>query len=290
MTILVCFISLLAIQGFAQTYEVEIIDVPGYPGIYLGNMNPRGEVAGFVCCPYQGFIWDGKQFVFFNVPGAEYTQADGVNEKGEATGTYLEAGSGLKPGFVRTRDGNFFSFSVAGSRYTGINTINPAGWMAGCFEEAGCVGDNCLHGFLLKDDTFFQLDVPEGVQTDAFDINARGDVVGVYRAPEAPNDIQHGFLFRSGTYHTIQYPGATWTHVGGISNCGEVVGSGSNEDEGWVEYFIFKVGVFKQISMPMEHKWIVWLSDINCRGEISGSYWDMDGARHGFILRPVHQE
>jgi hypothetical protein len=70
--------------------------------------------------------------------------------------------------------------------------------------------------------------VPGAVGTNPYDLNDRGQVVGIYSTtspnPAAAGDAR-GFLRDArGRYTTIQVPGATQTQARGINNLGQVVG------------------------------------------------------------------
>ena len=77
-------------------------------------------------------------------------------------------------------------------------------------------------GYIIDDGVFKPFMVPGSSFTAAWDVNPRGDVVGVY------NDARgaHGFVLIDDTkYVTIDVPDATATRVFGINARGDVVGS-----------------------------------------------------------------
>jgi len=69
--------------------------------------------------------------------------------------------------------------------------------------------------------SFTTVDYPGSASTQAFGINARGDIVGVY----VLGGVQHGFLLRDGEFTTIDYPQAVATDVRGIGPDGDIVGT-----------------------------------------------------------------
>lgn len=75
-------------------------------------------------------------------------------------------------------------------------------------------------GFVLEDGVFTPFVVPGSSLTAAWDVNALGEIVGVYRTSTA-----HGFLKRGDDYTTIDFPGASSTSAFGINARGDVVGS-----------------------------------------------------------------
>lgn len=273
--------------GLGQSYTVEFIEVPDSVSTGVFNLNNQGQLTGratsdAVPCSAssESFVWTKGQFYHFSFPGAFSTTADGINEKGEVTGSYKLEPPVYNPetgwcsttpnyGFVRYPDGTFLSVSVPNSRHTVLNKINPSGWMVGPFIEAECYNDpSCIHSFVWKGGTFIQLDVPGGVGTDATDINSRGDVVGVYRS----DGYQHGFLFSQGQYQSLQFPGSSWTWVTGINDHGDMVGSAGNPNEGWFAAFVIRRGDFVEITIPDFTNFWPW--GINNKGEIAGLVWE----------------
>jgi probable HAF family extracellular repeat protein len=77
-------------------------------------------------------------------------------------------------------------------------------------------------GYLLYGQTFTPFDVPGSTFTAAWDVNASGEVVGVYRDAR---DVAHGFLWSDLQFATINYPGAVTTRAFGINSRGTIVGS-----------------------------------------------------------------
>jgi probable HAF family extracellular repeat protein len=77
-------------------------------------------------------------------------------------------------------------------------------------------------GYLLYGDTFIPFDVPGSTFTAAWDVNAAGQVVGVYRDAAG---LAHGFLWSALQFEAINVPGAMATRVFGINSHGIVVGS-----------------------------------------------------------------
>src|SRR4030095_11285015 len=69
---------------------------------------------------------------------------------------------------------------------------------------------------------FSAVDFPDATFTQAFGINAAGEVVGVYRDATGK---QHGFLRSGETFTSIDFPGAAATDARGISPGGDIVGT-----------------------------------------------------------------
>ena len=75
-------------------------------------------------------------------------------------------------------------------------------------------------GYLIDNGVFTPLVVPNSILTAAWDMNPRGDVVGVFRSA----DGIHGFVLSDGNFTTLDFPGATVTRAFGINARGDVVG------------------------------------------------------------------
>ena len=76
-------------------------------------------------------------------------------------------------------------------------------------------------GYLISDGQFTPLLVPDSKFTAAWDMNARGDVVGVYQSQD---NRLHGFVRTEAGYTTLDFPNATATRTFGINDRGDVVG------------------------------------------------------------------
>ena len=76
-------------------------------------------------------------------------------------------------------------------------------------------------GYLIDRGVFMPLVVPHSIFTAAWDMNARGDVVGVYQSADGRF---HGFVLSDGNYTTLDFPLATATRAFGINARGDIVG------------------------------------------------------------------
>jgi hypothetical protein len=72
--------------------------------------------------------------------------------------------------------------------------------------------------------TFQEINVPGSTTTDAWGINAPGDVVGNYTV--GPQFL--GFLLQRGVFTTINVPGSTYTAAFSINSAGAIVGKYRN--------------------------------------------------------------
>lgn len=122
------------------------------------------------------------------------------------------------------------------------------------------------------------IDVPGAVVTQAFRMNARGDLVGNFQNSTGV----HGFLKRGNSYQTIDFPGAAATRARGINERGDIVGMYALG--GRAHGFVLRHGEFTTLDVPGAWQTVLW--DINANGVISGEYQAVaGGAWHAFVWR-----
>jgi len=83
---------------------------------------------------------------------------------------------------------------------------------------------NRTDGYIIDDGVFTPLVVPGStgsVGTQAWDVNARGDVAGFFSDQRGV----HGFVYTEDGFTTVDFPGATATRVFGINARGDLVGA-----------------------------------------------------------------
>lgn len=174
-------------------------------------------------------------------PDATTTYPRGINNSGEIVGWY-------NPGF--------HGFLADAGEFTAIKGT-PSGISAGGQIVGSYADRSGGHGFLFDEGVFSTINVPfpGAFNTEAQDINARGEIVGIYRDP---NLLEHGYLLSEGEFTTIDvpFPGAIETTVFGINARGQIVGAYS-EGNGWHAFFADKgnsgrgkTAAFSRIQLP----------------------------------------
>ncbi len=86
------------------------------------------------------------------------------------------------------------------------------------------------HGLVCpKTAECFSFDAPVAgtILTQADEINAHGQIVGVYIGAD---DVSHAFLMVGATFTSFDFPGAMQTSAYGINSAGQIVGKYSNPD------------------------------------------------------------
>jgi hypothetical protein len=212
----------------------------------------------------------GQEFISIDVPGAANgTYPFGVNGRGQVVGYYY-----IDPftahGFLRDTDGSLVTIDLPGAtRGTLPAAINARGDIAGSFYDA--VGGHAFIRTSGGDVTAF--DVPGARHTFAWDLNAKGDVVGYW----FDNVFTlHGFLRRAdGSLSTIDAPGAYGTQLFGINADGFIVGRAYTES-GAAAFVRSPDGSFSELSILGTPD--VFAYAINNHGTIGGTYgWPSAG-------------
>jgi hypothetical protein len=295
-------------------------DPPGSPG---------GAVHGFLRNRFGQFTQ-----IDFTEAGvtAVFTVAAGINSRGDIVGQYRLQGQNAneRHGFLRTRDGTFFTIDPPGSYFTNALGINRRGEIVGRFctgpvpaGNMACQG-NPHHGFLQRGAAFTTIDFPSPinfpnptnlpgtVRTDAWGINNRGEIVGGF---QDTNNKSHVFRLREGQFKTIDFPGAFDTAPdgtkGGINSRGDIVsyyctvqpcGDMMNrllppEQQFKTHYgFLLSGGEFTTTmdfpatTMGSFVGHVTANFGINARGDIVGTYNDAAGIAHGFLLKLEDRE
>jgi len=128
----------------------------------------------------------------------------------------------------------------------------------------------CMAGIAAGADyRYVTIDVPGAKSTQAYRINARGDIVGRFTDSTGDN----GFLLSAGTLYTIRIPGSVATYANGINDRGDIVGiyrTGPTSPHG----FLLQGSTLTTIDVPGASGTRAW--DINASGEVAGEYQDPD--------------
>ena len=185
-------------------------DPPGSVGTYVRGINASGWVSGFFsdASGYRhGFLYIGGKSLTIDFPGAEHTFGEGITPQGAVVGTYID-NQMIQHGFLCLHNFSCLSFEhppslefldglVANSSGTVAGTLHVPNFQT-TFRE-GYVG-NPISGI------FATFQYPGALQdTEAFGINASGEIVGSYLDT---NSINHAFLREpNGAISNVDPPG-----------------------------------------------------------------------------------
>jgi hypothetical protein len=132
--------------------------------------------------------------------------------------------------------------------------------------------------------TFTTIEYPGATLTQAWGINARGDIVGHYVL-----NGTHGFVLRDGVFTTIDYPLSVLTEVRGIGPDGDIVGTYRLPGQtGQIHGFVrSNDGEYRRVDSPTEQDRLNTIAQrILPDGTILGCHHgaDMMGSMEGIML------
>jgi len=198
------------------------------------NINDRGDIVGQMLDDNgfgHGFLVKDGVLTMLDFPGASETFALGINDSGIVAGYWdlLDAdGNTLAVHAFTWKNGAFTQFDFPGAQATAFFGINARGDRVGVWLPD--VNSPIEHGLACpKKDQCFSFDAPVAgtILTQADEINAHGQIVGVYIGAD---DVSHAFLVVGATFTSFDFPGATQTSAYGINSAGQVVGKYSDPD------------------------------------------------------------
>ncbi|MHB1528955.1 MAG: hypothetical protein ACYCXT_05950 [Acidiferrobacteraceae bacterium] len=155
------------------------------------------------------------QFTTLNAPGANLTEAWGINDHGAIVGRYRDSA------------GNYHGFLDNAGTYTTLGTPGAQASMAPGIDNSGAIIGHYAHspnGVIDTAGTYTTLSFPfTGTRGPTpTGINNNGDIVGQY-ADSAYRG--HSFLDTGGTFTTLNAPGAEATTLVGTNDHGTLVGT-----------------------------------------------------------------
>lgn len=140
-----------------------------------------------------------------------------------------------------------------------VNDINVTG------QVVGVVNDRGYQAFLWENGELTWLGTLGGDESEVFDINDRGQMVG--RA-ETADGWAHAFLYDQGVITDLGIPGYT-SMASRINERGQIEGTYANY--GAFRAFFWENGVFTDLGMLSDTAQAIWPADLNNQGQIVGS-------------------
>jgi uncharacterized membrane protein len=204
--------------------SVTSIDYPGADYTDVRGIGPDGSVVGT-------FKHNGEESVAFH--GFKRTP-DGSFETVHFPGHLYEIPQRILPdgtilGCRHDHDlmGSMDGMEIARADATEINqfasmnngAVPGARLVVGLFTD---MQSGSGEAYTIEDGVFTPFMVPGSVFTTAWDVNPRGDIVGVYS--NTGTDL-HGYVRTAAGFTTIDAPGASVTRVFGINAHGDIVGA-----------------------------------------------------------------
>jgi uncharacterized membrane protein len=205
-------------------------------GLFPSGINNRGEITGEYLRPASesGLVLDRRgRISSFDVAGAAGTEAVRINARGQIVGEYSNDtafvnDSASVRAYVATRGGRFIRLRIPGAERMTAFGINDRGWVVGTYVERGTPRNpdgtySEAHGYLWRHGRFQTIDVKGASVTELYEINNRGEMVGIYI--DSRTGDQRGFLrSRHGRITEIKLRGGRFTIPFGLNDRGQIVG------------------------------------------------------------------
>ena len=193
------------------------------------GINESGEIVG-TCTDaagnFYGYLLTADGFTSIQAPGPMSTIAQGISSDSRNIVGCIHDINMSTTMFGMWHDAagfNFFGGMFGGLTGIGFmhNGVSPEGRnVVGLFMDTTV---NRARAYILRDGVAVPFDYPGATLTQAWDVNAQGDVVGVYR--DTAGRV-HGFLRSAqGEFTSIDVPNATLTRAFGINTSGDIVGT-----------------------------------------------------------------
>lgn len=248
------------------------------------DINDRGQVAGVstaspeASAPWRAVVWDHGTVTDLGTLGGAMSMAHAINGRGDVVGISAAA-NGNGRGFI-WRDGVMTDLGTLGGTVATVPIgINDRAQVVGsAFTEAGD-----QHAFLWQNGTMTDLGTLGGTWSEAHDINAQGQVVGVSSlAGGYEGGLLHAFLWEGGTMTDLGTLGGPTSMAVAISDRGQIVGNSTTAD-GVRHAFSWADGTMSDIGVPGGRE--AQATDVNDRGQVVGTCQLTFGS-HAFVRDP----
>jgi hypothetical protein len=207
------------VPGAAITAHLGINNLGQITGTFIDATAPNPDGASDTG---HGFVQDRRgHTTSFDVPGASLTLPNGINDRGQIAGAYVDTDGAASPGsvhgFIRDRRGAIITFEVPFWRLHNVSDINNRGQIVGYYDRPDFAGGG---GFLRdRDGTITTIIYPGAPYTEVHSINDRGQLTGAYLQPGAapnpdgtiPAGTVHGFVWERGRFTSFDVPGSIFT-------------------------------------------------------------------------------
>jgi hypothetical protein len=273
--LLICLAVSVSSPAVLSAQLFGSFDFPDATNTQATAINNSGEIVGRYYNAdgsLHGFVLMQGKFSSIDVPGAQWTDVDWVNARGDVVGAY-NAGNGNR-GFLLSKR-QFTTIDYAGLANTVATGISDQG------EIVGVGSDNAGNfiGFLLKNGRFSPVDIPgSSIVFQEPTMLETGPIVGGF----VDNIGSHGYLLVGQTFQAIDCPNATGgIYLSGIDAISRMVGEMTTAD-GHQHGLLLSHG--KCIPVDFPNSVSTYANGINLRGDIVGRYTDKSGNTQGFIV------
>ncbi len=272
---------------FPGAVETEIYGISDATGALTGNFIDASGVR-------RGFSGD----TIVEVPEALATYADFVSGSGTIVGSYIDK-DGLYHAYGRAPDGRFIFGDVltaANMEYVFTHGINDVGVIVSRIKLV----DDIPRTYVGRFGQPHELQFPDSVSTEGWNINQDGSVVGHY---DTADGRRHGFIARpeadtaapveeppavpsaadNYTFETIEVPGVDFLALTASSDFGDYAGNTRSADGQKIIGFTLIDGVFTTYDFPGSKN--TYFYALGNNGQAAGHYEDSEGLYHGVILK-----
>jgi probable HAF family extracellular repeat protein len=211
-------------HGFEWAHgKLQLLDFPGAVSTGAIGMNSKNVIVGFYYDDsglLNGFRYTGGVFTTFDVPPklGNNTSLTGINDVGDAVGTYEDASSNSQSFRIHRRKARSVTFP--GSTDTVVYDINNNGDMVGYYFTP----QNDVLGFLFQGGVFTTVQSPIGGLALPTGINNQGEIVG-YLYEGSQTQI---FTYSGDVFQTYDLQGGTITilhfELFGINDSRQITG------------------------------------------------------------------
>jgi probable HAF family extracellular repeat protein len=228
---------------------------------------------------WHGFLYKKGKFTPLDPAGSTLTFVWGINNAGQAVGSFQDAATPSNHGFLYSPP-SFFTLNdpaVTPAGFTAAFGINSLGDVAGLFSNG------VIHGYTNIGGNYATIDPPGSIETHALAINTADAVAGFFYDSSSRT---HGFLYRPGVgYTVIDPPGSTFSVADGINDAGQVVGY-FTDGAGNYHGYVYTSGTYTTLDPPGATGAFTLANGINSSGQVVGEFRDAAGATHGFLATP----
>jgi uncharacterized membrane protein len=199
-----------------------------------------------------------------------------LNDVGGIAGTFVDSKS-AGHGFLLYH-GKLTTFQFPGSISTTVNDMSRNGIIIGDFNVAD---DPSLHHYMVHAGGFHEITLPGHPNADftVAGVNSNGDIVGTINSETLP---ANGYVLHNGKITLLLVPGSDVTQPTSINDQGVVVGGSLASFVNENPAFMWKDGVFSNVSPPGNDGFVT-AAKVSNSGVVVGNFEDGDNT-HGFAL------
>src|ERR1041385_558137 len=209
-------------------------------------------------------------------PPATNGQPAALNDLGGIAGTFLDS-KRVSHGFLFYQ-GRLTTFMFPGSLGTTVTDMSRNGIIVGQYFTADGKG----HSYMVHAGGFHEITLPGHPNADftVTGVNSKGDIVGAINSQTLPAD---GYVLHNGKLTLLLVPGSDVTLPTSINDQGVVVGGSLASFLNETPAFMWKNGVFSNISPP-GNDGFVNPTKVSNSGVVVGNYEIGDGQAHAFAF------